>query len=119
MICHITTRTAWEAASDSGQFLSPEFALDGFIHSSTPEQILLVAKAFFAGRRGLVMLVVDAARLRSSIQWEAPDSDVRLPNFMRDAVFPHVYGPINTDSVVRMVDLVPNETGNFLFPQPA
>jgi uncharacterized protein (DUF952 family) len=119
MICHITTRAAWEAAGNSGEFRSPEFNSFGFIHCSTPDQIVLVANAFFAGRSGLVLLVIDPDRLKSPIRWEPPHSTGRLPEFTLNAVFPHVYGPINTDAVVRTVDLVPNETGTFVLPRPA
>lgn len=119
MICHITTRKAWEAARDSGLFQSPEFDDFGFIHCSTPEQVLLVANAFFAGRSGLVMLIVDPARLQSPVRWEPPHSTGRLPQFTQGAVFPHVYGPINVDAVVRTVELVPGEGGTFKLPRPA
>ena len=49
MICHITTRAAWNAAQAGGLFRSPEFDDVGFIHCSTPEQVLLIAYAYFAG----------------------------------------------------------------------
>src|SRR5262245_49832490 len=120
MICHITTRGAWDAAQDSGIFRSPEFDDIGFIHCSTPEQVLHVANSFFSGRPGLVMLLVDEAKLSSPVRWEAAHSATgRLPPVTREGFFPHVYGPINLDAVVRTVDLVPNETGNFVLPRPA
>jgi uncharacterized protein (DUF952 family) len=34
-------------------------------------------------------------------------------------VFPHVYGPINADAVVRTIELVPNDAGIFVLPRPA
>jgi len=119
MICHITTRAAWGAAQGSGQFLSPEFDDHGFIHCSTPEQVLLVANAFFRGRSDLVLLVIDPSQLESSVRWEPPHSTGRLPDFTRNAVFPHVYGPINIDAVARTVDMVPNATGTFVLPRPS
>jgi uncharacterized protein (DUF952 family) len=119
MICHITTRVAWEAAAKSGVFRSPEFDEHGFIHCSTPEQVLLVANAFFAGRSGLVLLVIDPARLQSPVRWEPAHGKGRLPDFTQGAVFPHVYGSINVDAVVRTVDLVPNAMGTFVVPMPA
>lgn len=119
MICHITTRAAWEAAQASGQFLSPEFDDHGFIHCSTPEQVLLVANAFFRGCSGLMLLVIDPARLKSPVRWEPPHSTGRLPDFTQDSVFPHVYGSINIDAVVRTMNLIPNATGSFVLPRPA
>ena len=118
MICHITKKAAWEAAQDSGLFRSPEFDDFGFIHCSTPEQVLLVANAFFAGQTGLVMLVIDPARLKSPVRWELPHATGRLPSFTRGAVFPHVYGPINVDAVVRSTELLPGESGTFKLPRP-
>lgn len=119
MICHITTEAAWKAGQASGLFHSPEFGDFGFIHCSTPEQVLLVANAFFAGRTGLVLLVVDENRLKSPIRWEPPHWTGPLPGFTINTVFPHVYGPINVDAVVRTVTLEPNERGAFLIPIPA
>ncbi len=118
MICHITKKAAWDAAQAGGMFRSPEFNEFGFIHCSTPEQAMLVANTFFAGQSGLVMLVIDPARLNSPVRWEPPHSTGRLPDFTRGAVFPHVYGPINVESVVRSVDLVPGEHGTFRLPRP-
>lgn len=118
MICHITTREAWEAAQGVGEYKSPEFDQLGFIHCSAPEQILLVANSFFAGRTGLVMLVINKSRLKSPIRWEPPHSTGRLPGFTKGTVFPHVYGPINTDAVVRTVALEPSASGIFKVPRP-
>lgn len=119
MICHITTQAAWELGKSSGTFRSPEFDDFGFIHCSTPEQVLLVANAFFAGRSGLVLLIVDESKLKSPIRWEPPHWTGPLPGFTINTVFPHVYGPINADSVVRTIPLEPNERGAFLIPIPA
>lgn len=119
MICHITTRAAWEAAQASGQFRSPEFDEHGLIHCSTPDQVVLVANAFFRGQSGLVLLVIDPARLESPVRWEPPDAIGRLPGFMENAVFPHVYGPINLDAVARTINLDPTETGSFVLPRPS
>jgi len=118
MICHITTRDAWEAAQASEQFVPPEFDDHGFIHCSTPEQVLLVANAFFRGRAELVLLVIDPARLKSPVRWEPAHAVGRLPDFTRNAVFPHVYGPINVDAVVRVSDMSPTATGSFVLPRP-
>lgn len=120
MICHITMRAAWEAAKASGEFRSPEFDDLGFIHCSTPEQAPLIANSLFAGRTGLVLLVIDPSRLKSPVRWEPPHAWTgRLPGFTQGSMFPHVYGPIDIDAVVRTVELIPNATGTFILPTPA
>ena len=119
MICHITTRAAWNAAQAGGLFRSPEFDDVGFIHCSTPEQVLLIANAYFAGKTDLLMLVIDPDRLKAPLRWEPPHAIGRLPSFTQGAVFPHVYGPINVDAVMRVVELVPGVSGTFMVPRPA
>ena len=119
MICHITLRDAWEAAQAGGEFRSPDFDAIGFIHCSTPEQVILVANAFFRGQSDLVMLVIDPAKLKSQVRWEPPHSTERVPGFMHGSVFPHVYGPINLDAVVRVEQLVLSDSGTFKMPRPA
>jgi uncharacterized protein (DUF952 family) len=119
VICHITSRDAWEAAQAGGEFRSPEFDTIGFIHCSTPEQVVLVANAFFRGQSDLVLLVIEPARLQSPVRWEPPHSTERVPAFMHGSVFPHVYGPINLDAVVRVEQLVPSDSGTFKMPRPA
>jgi uncharacterized protein (DUF952 family) len=52
------------------------------------------------------------------VRWEPPHSTGRLPGFMHGSVYPHVYGPINLDSVTRVVPLVPSDSGMFRMPRP-
>jgi uncharacterized protein (DUF952 family) len=118
LICHITTRAAWAAAQPKGEFLPPEFSAHGFVHCSTPEQVVLVVNAFFAGRNDLTMLMIDTARLKSEVIWEDAHAEGRIPEFAQYSVFPHVYGPINLDAVVRTVDLEPTSTGTFVLQRP-
>lgn len=80
---------------------------------------MLVANAFFRGQSDLVMLVIDPAKLTSQVRWEPPHSTERVPAFMHGSVFPHVYGPINLDSVARVEQLVLSDSGTFKMPRPA
>jgi uncharacterized protein (DUF952 family) len=118
MICHITTRDAWEAAQAGPEFRSPGFDDIGFIHCSTPEQVVLVANAFFRGQSDLVMLVIDPVRLKSPVRWEPPHTTGRVPAFMHGSVYPHVYGPINLDAVIKVFDLQASPDGKYSFPNP-
>jgi len=105
-ILHLTARTAWEAAKTDGAYRADSLAGQGFIHCSTPAQVLRVANAFYAGQHGLVLLVLDPARLTSEVRWE-PGTD------QPDELFPHVYGPINPEAVTRVLDFEPDAQGRF------
>lgn len=109
-ILHATTRSAWSAAQQSGEYAADSLAGEGFIHCSKPEQILRVADLLYAGQHGLVLLVIDPARLSSELRWE-PGVDLATE------LFPHVYGPINLDAVAEVLAFEPGPDGNFHLPK--
>lgn len=111
MILHIAERGDWESAQRGGEYRPARFADDGFIHCSTPEQVLSVANAFYSGRGGLVMLVIDERRLQAGLRWEPP---AEAPTSA--VLFPHIYGPLNLDAVVRVLAFEPNAEGEFSLP---
>jgi uncharacterized protein (DUF952 family) len=110
LILHITTKSAWDAAQSAGKYSAPSLDTEGFIHCSTADQVVAVAERFYAGQRGLVLLILDAKRIRSEVRYE-PGTD--KPN----ELFPHVYGTINLDAVTRVVeDFDPDPSGKWILP---
>ena len=105
-ILHLTARADWAAATTDGAYRADSLAGQGFIHCSTAAQLLRVANSFYAGQHGLVVLVLDPGKLRSPVRWE-PGSD------KPDELFPHVYGPIDLEAVVRVLDYEPGPDGRF------
>jgi uncharacterized protein (DUF952 family) len=110
-IYHITTAGEWERALRDGQYAMSTrdrtLAEEGFIHASTAEQVAPVANMFYKGVPGLVVLVIDADRVRPGVRYE------RVPEFSQP--LPHIYGPLNTDAVVEAVRLEPDPDGDFSF----
>jgi uncharacterized protein (DUF952 family) len=96
-VLHITTNDAWQAALDSGvPYRSPSLDIEGFIHCSTPEQVPWVANRRFRGaEEPRVLLLLDVAALTSELKWET--SEPSMPPF------PHVYGPIDLDAVLKLI----------------
>src|SRR5512141_477726 len=111
MIYHITSRKAWREAQQRGDYRAENFEKDGFIHCSTGAQVLPVAEKYYAGQRGLIVLVIDPARLTSKLKWEPPAEGAPPPGVPEGDPFPHVYGPINLDAIVRVLDLETNPDG--------
>ncbi|WP_138734891.1 DUF952 domain-containing protein [Modestobacter excelsi] len=97
-LLHLTTSAGWRAALDTGAVTPPSLTEMGFVHLSTPAQVHLPAQRLFPGRRDVVVLVVDPARLSAPVRFEpgAPGD----PAGMR---FPHLYGPLPTAAVVAVV----------------
>jgi uncharacterized protein (DUF952 family) len=99
MIYKILSVADWEAAKRAGRFDgSADDRRDGFIHLSDGEQVIGTAAKYFSGQSGLVMLTVDPRRL-STLRWEKSRDD---------ALFPHLYGPLELDAVVK-ADRLPDD----------
>jgi uncharacterized protein (DUF952 family) len=112
-IYHITSRKAWIDGSRNGAYTAPSLESEGFIHCSTAAQVLPVARDFFAGQTGLVLLVIDTRALESEVKWE---SAVPPAGGAEDVTFPHIYGPIALDAVAQVLDFEPDGRGEFALP---
>ncbi|MEY2451878.1 MAG: hypothetical protein QOD92_1452 [Acidimicrobiaceae bacterium] len=77
--------------------LGKTLADQGFIHCSFRTQVQQIADVVYRGRTDTVLLELDPARLTASIRVENLDGG--------DEVFPHIYGPINRDAVVKSTPL--------------
>ena len=116
-ILHLTARADWQAAQAAGQYTAPSLAGEGFIHCSTRKQIATVANRFYAGQHGLVVLVIDPARLRTELRWEPPAHPGPVEAGPGgEGLFPHVYGPIDPQAVVQVVAWEPGPDGIFVLP---
>ncbi len=115
-ILHIASRTAWIDATRAGRYTAPSLDTEGFIHCSTSQQALPVAGKYYRGQTGLVLLLIDPARLASDLKWEPPADGAPPPGVPAGDVFPHIYGPINLDAVIQVLDFEPDQNGNFSLP---
>ena len=110
-IFHIAEAGGWADAQANGLYrrstLGRTVEDEGFIHCSYRDQIAAVANTFYAGRKDLLLLVIDPARVASDIREEAVDGSER---------FPHIYGPLNLDAVTEVRSFLPREDGRFCLP---
>jgi uncharacterized protein (DUF952 family) len=113
---HIAARAAWSAAREHGAYEPPSLASEGFVHCSAAAQVLAVANRFYAGQGGLVLLVIDPARLTSVLKWEPVLDDPAAGQFEQGSAYPHIYGPINLDAVTGVLDLDLGPDGMFHLP---
>jgi uncharacterized protein (DUF952 family) len=113
-IYHITSKGAWIEATRKGQYTADSLASEGFIHCSTAAQVLPVARQFYRGQTGLVVLVIDTRRLESTVAWE---HSVPPPGVAESSAFPHVYGPIGLDAITACLDLEADGAGGFIMPE--
>lgn len=113
MIYHITQRSAWKLAQSAGVYRGDTLDTQGFIHCSMPRQVVGVANSYYSGQHGLVLLCIDVDRLQAELHYDAPAG----PAIEGENLFPHIYGPLNTDAVTAVLDFEPGPDGTFSLPE--
>lgn len=116
IIVHITTRGEWQAAQKDSQYIAPSLSTQGFIHCSTPSQAAPVAEKYYKEQAGLVLLVIDPQKLVSKLKWEPPSDGAPPAGVSANELFPHVYGSINMQAVVQVLDFEVDRAGKFRLP---
>lgn len=107
-IFHIATLDSWNKAKAKGSYQPEMFSVEGFIHCSTRAQVLQIANTRFRGSSDLLLLAIDT---------EAVDAEIRYENLEGgEQLFPHIYGELTTDAVVRVAELKPEADGSFKMP---
>jgi len=108
VIYKISPATLWRKAEAAGVFSGAPIDLaDGYIHFSTAEQAEETAAKHFAGQSDLLLITVDAARLGDALRHEPSRGG---------ALFPHLYGPLPLDAVLRVEPLPLGPDGRHIFP---
>jgi len=100
---HIALAAAWARAADP--YVPADFAREGFIHCSTPQQVMRVADRLFRGRADLVLLMIDVDRINAPIRYENLEGGAEL--------FPHIYGPLPRVAVLAVESLSVRIDGTF------
>ncbi|MCT7659537.1 DUF952 domain-containing protein [Mycobacterium deserti] len=107
-LVHMCSADDWKSALAEGELRPASLQESGFVHLSTPEQVHLPANRLYAGRTDLVLLRIEHERLSSPIRWEAG-----IPADPDGMVFPHLYGPLPTTSVISVTPYRPGADGRF------
>lgn len=108
IIYHITRKADWDAALAAGSYAADSLASEGFIHCSTVQQVIATANRIFKGRRDLVLLCVESARVKAAIRYENLEGGANL--------FPHIYGALAPDAVTAVCVFPPCGDGLFALP---
>jgi uncharacterized protein (DUF952 family) len=114
IIYHITLGPDWHQAQKQGEYRADSLAAQGFIHCSTAKQVIPVANTFYQGQAGLLLLCIDTDKIKAEVRYEPPDGPQ-----VADSLFPHIYGPLNPDAVIKVVSFEPGPDGYFQMPETA
>jgi uncharacterized protein (DUF952 family) len=98
LVFHIADRKAWEKGRQLGKYSSESLEQKGFIDCLTKDKILQKANKKFLNKKDLLLLYIDTTLVGTEIKST------------------NIYGPLDTDAVIRIVTLNPQEDGTFLLP---
>lgn len=107
-IYHITRQVDWDKAVKTGSYKADTLETQGFIHCSNKEQVLQTANTFYHGRSGLVLLCINSSLVIPEIRYENLEGGEKL--------FPHIYGSLNLNAVIRSYRFQPEQDGTFILP---
>jgi uncharacterized protein (DUF952 family) len=91
-IYHITNLQNWDSSKDDELYTAPSLNDEGLIHCCLDEQVADILDRYYKDATDIVVLTIDTGKLRSQLVYEWSPS--------LEATFPHIYGPINRDSVI-------------------
>jgi uncharacterized protein (DUF952 family) len=107
-IFHIAKREQWEKALLEGVYRVNTLDSQGFIHCSTFQQIIKVANAVFHAQKDLVLLCIATNKVQAEIRYESAGGE---------ELYPHIYGPLNLNAIVKAADFQSAKNGNFVLPK--
>ena len=102
---HLVPLEYWRVCDAARTYLPESFDAEGFIHcTDDAKELVAVGNRYYAAdRRVYVALVIDKARVKADIRYEDPAR-----------VYPHIYGPLNRDAIMRVIPAPRDTDGRFL-----
>ena len=107
-IFKIIDKDEWLKAKQSGTYEgSKKDIQDGYIHFSEENQIQETLQRHYSKRENLIILKVNAFKLDHLLWEQASNGDM----------YPHLYSPLDTSTVVDEYELPLNEDGRHELPE--
>lgn len=97
----------YNSLNDKTDYLPAEFGRDGFIHCTDGEFMVsgIAYNIFKKLDDKLLVLFIDKDIVKAKTQYDDPDN-----------LYPHIYGPLNRDAIVKVVHMVRDRKGDWIFP---
>ena len=96
LIFHVTSVQEWENCLKESHYFPAAFLKEGFIHCCKRSQLSGVLDRYFRGKNELLVLHLNADKLKNAIRYEASAGG---------AFFPHIYGRIPKPAVVKVENI--------------
>ena len=107
-IFKVIDKDEWQKAKKSGTYGGSEKDLkDGYIHFSEEDQVEETLNKHYPKKENLVLLRVNAFKLEHLLWEQASNGDM----------YPRLYSPLDTSTVVNEYELSLNEDGSHKLPE--
>ena len=102
---HLTPHDVWAAQAAQQTYQPEPVEREGFIHCTDGEgRVIEVGNRYYsADTRSFVCLVIDVDRVNATVKYED-----------EERVYPHIYGRLNTDAVLRVRPVHRDPAGMFV-----
>ena len=116
LIYHLVAAEDFRAVPPGAPYRPAAFEQDGFIHCTGDVALLLqVANLAYRKNEGeFLVLDIDPDRLTSELRYERPAPPPPPGSALAEAIFPHIYGPINRAAIVAVRPARRAADGTFL-----
>lgn len=109
----ITRKQMWERAKHDKVYIhstiDKRLQEVGFIHCTFPAQTMEIVSRRNDKVEDLVLLLIDPDKVKSEVKYENALSG-------RPGTFPHIYGPLNTDAVYKVIEVRRDPRGYYAEP---
>jgi uncharacterized protein (DUF952 family) len=109
IITHIIKDEEWNNVKSDKLYFPKSLREDGFTHCSSLKQACKVADYIYPKESGIILLVIETDKLDSKVIWE----DL----YDLNEEYPHIYGPLNLSSIIKVVELNLNKNNKFELPK--
>lgn len=104
-IYHVARAKEWAGVEATGHYAPTSLANEGFIHASQADQLeRLKRSGLFTADTNWTVLTIDPLKVQAEVRYE-PGTDPPGVTSPPDELFPHIYGPLNTEAVVNVIPL--------------
>ena len=114
MIFHLTLEPDFCAGLGADSYQPADLSEVGFVHCAAKSSVLPVANDYFSGAsEPLLVLEIDPRQLVSELRYEAaaPIAGGGSSHLASARQFPHIYGPIAREAIVRVGTLASTHEG--------
>ena len=109
VIVHVTPGNYWENAKAKHYFLPESLKRNGYISCATEQQLADSAQFLYKDKLNQKILYIKQEKVTAQIVYE----DIHETG----QEFPHIYGALNVDAVIKVVDFKLSPSGQFDLPK--